>query len=211
MTVFVEVSLPSDTFTLGEVLGTPGVQIELVECVPVEDSPVPYCWLTGESDTAAFERSVRSDSRVTTLTALERTITKTLYRIEWAADADGLLGAFCDHGLIVEHATGTGEEWVFQLRAPDQAALDAFHEEPRLTDLPLTIQRVVHRPAGSDKTTNTITPKQHEAVLLAFERGYFQVPRETSLTKLADELGISRQSFSRRLHRGLHGILAAQL
>lgn len=211
MTVLIEAALPSDAFMLGEVLGTPGVQIELLSCVPVGQGPVPYCWLTGESDTTAFERNVRRDSRIAALTALDGTATKTLYRIEWATDPDGLFSAFRDHGLIVEQATGTGEEWTFQLRAPGQDALDAFHHEPRITDLPLTIQRVVHNPTGDDHDAQTLTSKQHEAVVLAVESGYFRVPRETSLTELADDLGISRQAYTRRLHRGLQSLLAARL
>lgn len=138
MTVLIEAALPSDAFMLGEVLGTPGVQIELLSCVPVGLGPMPYCWLTGESDTAAFERNVRRDSRIAAL----------------------------------------------------------------------TIQRVVHNPTGDDHDTQTLTSKQREAVRLAFERGYFTVPREVSLTELADELEISRQAFTHRLQRGLYGILA---
>lgn len=211
MTVLVEVSIPSDAFLVGEVLGTPGVQIELLACVPVGWGPVPYCWLTGAADVAAFERSVRSDPRIASLTALNGTDTRSLYRIEWAEGIDGLISAFREHGLIVEQATGTANEWTFQLRAPEQTALDAFHQEPRIRDTALSIRNVTHSPDEDATDSQLLTSKQHEAVLLAVEQGYFQVPRETSLTELAEEVGISRQAFTRRLHRGLHNLLTAWL
>lgn len=149
--------------------------------------------------------------RVIHLTALDGTDTKSLYRIEWAEGIDGLINAFRDHGLIVEQATGTDEEWTFHLRAPEQAAIDAFHQEPRIRDTALSIRNVTHTPDGEADDRQPLTAKQHEAVLLAVERGHFQVPRETSLTELADELDISRQAFTRHLHRGLHNLLTAWL
>lgn len=211
MTVLVEISIPSDSFIVGEVLGTPGVQIELLACIPVGRGPVPYCWLTGADDVTMFERSVRSDPRITSLTALDGTDTKSLYRIKWAEGVDGLISAFREHGLIVEQATGTANEWTFQLRAPKQAALDAFHQEPRIRDTDLSIQNVTHSPGENVADSQLLTSKQHEAVLLAVEQGYFQVPREISLTELAEEVGISRQAFTRRLHRGLHNLLTVWL
>ena len=176
MTVLVTVSIPSDAFALGEILGTPGVQIELLAGVPVGQGPVPYCWVTGAAETAAFERSVRSDPRIASLTALDGIETKSLYRIEWSQDIDGLITAFREHGLIVEQATGTDEEWTFHLRAPEQAALDAFHQELRIRDTALSIQNVTHNPDGEAGDRQPLTSKQHETVLLAVERAISKSP-----------------------------------
>lgn len=46
-----------------------------------------------------------------------------------------------------------------------------------------------------------LTSKQYEALTTAYERGYYQVPRETDLQKLAEELDISHQALSERLRR----------
>ncbi|MDR5672050.1 Transcriptional regulator, contains HTH domain [Halalkaliarchaeum sp. AArc-CO] len=48
-----------------------------------------------------------------------------------------------------------------------------------------------------------LTAEQHEALVTAFERGYFEEPRGISLVELADELGISPAAASGRLRRGL--------
>ena len=45
--------------------------------------------------------------------------------------------------------------------------------------------------------------KQAETLRLALETGYFDVPRDVTLQDLADELGVSDQTVSERLRRGI--------
>lgn len=52
-----------------------------------------------------------------------------------------------------------------------------------------------------------ITDKQAEALELAFEEGYFDVPRGTTQTELAEMIGISRQAYARRLNRALDSLV----
>jgi predicted DNA binding protein len=46
---------------------------------------------------------------------------------------------------------------------------------------------------------------------MAVERGYFDVPRKTTLEELADELDISRQALSEHVRRGTEKILRRAL
>ncbi len=46
-----------------------------------------------------------------------------------------------------------------------------------------------------------VTPAQERALRTALEAGYFSVPRETTASDVADELGISKSAFLERLHR----------
>lgn len=56
-----------------------------------------------------------------------------------------------------------------------------------------------------------ITEAQEEALVLAYDREYFDSPREVTLEELADELGISQQAVASRLRRGLRGVLGTAL
>nr|WP_256487766.1 MULTISPECIES: helix-turn-helix domain-containing protein [unclassified Haladaptatus] len=56
-----------------------------------------------------------------------------------------------------------------------------------------------------------MTDEQREALATAFASGYFRVPRETSLSELAETLDISPQAASGRLRRGLERMLGATL
>jgi len=46
-----------------------------------------------------------------------------------------------------------------------------------------------------------LTDRQHEALRIAYERGYFDIPRQASLEDVAEELGITPSSVSERLRR----------
>lgn len=46
-----------------------------------------------------------------------------------------------------------------------------------------------------------VTPRQSEAVEAAFRLGYFSVPRESTASEVAAELGISKSAFLERLRR----------
>lgn len=46
-----------------------------------------------------------------------------------------------------------------------------------------------------------LTDRQHEALRTAYELGFFDIPRQTSLEEIADELDIAASSVSERLRR----------
>ena len=56
-----------------------------------------------------------------------------------------------------------------------------------------------------------ITPKQWEALELAFERGYYDRPRRTDLSALAAELDISKSAVSQRLRAAETRLVSAVL
>jgi predicted DNA binding protein len=78
----------------------------------------------------------------------------------------------------------------------------------------VTLERVY--PLGPEGETSTtgrwdVTPAQEEALRAALSMGYFSVPRETTASEVADELGISKSAFLERLRRGQAGLMAQVL
>jgi predicted DNA binding protein len=58
---------------------------------------------------------------------------------------------------------------------------------------------------------SSLTDSQREALLLAYERGYYDSPRTTNLSDLGEFLGISRQAVSNRLKRGTRQLIEETL
>ena len=199
--------MSSDAFTLGQILQNgEDVQIDLTHFVPIEETLIPYFWAE-TSNPDAFETAVRADEHVASLTKLDNGSDKALYQIEWATELDGLLAALRKHDLIVEEAAGSAESWRFHVRGPDHGNLTAFQQTCREHDVPIEVHRV-RNPNDPDANRYGLSEKQCEAVELAFTDGYFAVPRETTLGDLGDTVGITGQSFARRLTRGLHSLVA---
>lgn len=204
--VVIRLRVPAEHLEFGRVLRDgPDLRIELTQLVPIGANVVPYFWAE-TADPESFEEAVRSDDQVRTLERLQDGPEKYLYRIEWVTAPDGFFTALREHGLVVERATGTPDEWQFQLRGPDNENLSEFQERLREFGIPHTVSGVWNPTAPNG--LYGLTDKQRQAVTLAFSEGYFEVPAETNLTELAERVGISRQSFSRRLTRGLRAILA---
>jgi hypothetical protein len=57
------------------------------------------------------------------------------------------------------------------------------------------------RDGESEPPGDGLTDQQHEALRIAYERGYFDIPRQASLEDVAEELGITPSSVSERLRR----------
>lgn len=75
------------------------------------------------------------------------------------------------------------------------ACIDDVGPEVRLESM------AVETPGESNVEVDTdeITPKQWEALDLAFEQGYYDRPRSVDLEELAAELSISKSAVSQRL------------
>ena len=201
MTVLATIAIAADAFDLGAVLSGYETRVELTQFVPVDGGLVPYFWAENH-DLDAFEEEVRADHRVAALTHLNGSVDRRLYQVEWAEGMDGLLTALGEHDLLVEQATGNDDEWTFRLRAHDREPLAAFQATCTDHGITLEVRDVHHNPDDPDQSSYGLTEKQQEALLLAQTNGYFATPQEHSLRELAEEVGISPQSFSRRLKRG---------
>jgi predicted DNA binding protein len=59
--------------------------------------------------------------------------------------------------------------------------------------------------------TSDVSDKQKEALFTAYERGYYDVPRETTLSDLADELDVAPSSLSGRLKRAQKHLVEAAI
>lgn len=75
----------------------------------------------------------------------------------------------------------------------------------------VTLERVY--PLGPEGETSTterwdVTPAQETAIRTALAMGYFDVPRETTASDVAESLGISKSAFLERLRRGQKGLMA---
>lgn len=70
--------------------------------------------------------------------------------------------------------------------------VEAKHEVNTVEDAPLMV---------FDGELPTFSDRQREILLLAFDRGYFEIPKETTTAELAAELDITRRTLEEHLRR----------
>ncbi|MFB6106244.1 MAG: helix-turn-helix domain-containing protein [Halobacteriaceae archaeon] len=73
----------------------------------------------------------------------------------------------------------------------------------------LNIRHRLDRLYRSVEDARPLTDKQTELLLAALERGYYDTPRECTLTELAEDLDMAPSTVSETLHRAEEGIVKA--
>lgn len=198
---------PADEFPLGTVFSNlPDVTVELERIIPDETRIVPYFWVRG-ADAVDMEAAFDAHEGTVSVTFIDSVEDEFLMRAEWDNEYYGVLSALAEANVTVLSGVGTKEGWRFEVRSESREGISAFRDSCQDHDLPIEITAVhallpVHG-AGFD-----LTDPQREALVAAYEGGYFDSPRSASLADIADDLDITQQSLSSRLRRG-HGRLVA--
>ena len=202
MTVFLEFTVRQEEFGLGEALDVDSTKrIDLMRFVPIGESFVPYLWAE-TTDDERFESAVEASPHVAEIERLDGTTGRTLYRVDWNGSVDGLFDAIRSHDVAIHEASTTDEEWRFRLVAADREAFVEFSAACRMEGIPVTVRQI----SGSNVQETVLyglTEKQRAALLLAYESGYYDDEERVTLGELSAELGITQQSFSSRLKRGV--------
>ena len=210
MATVMELTTPADEFPLGSVFeNLPGVTVELERLIPHETLIIPYFWVRG-AETEDIESAFDPHEGVTDIRLVDSIEDEYLMRAEWKQAYFGVLSALANANVAVLSGVGTKGEWRFEVRGEDQDALAEFREYCQKNEIPIDIT-AVHAMLPIQGEGYELTETQREALVLAYERGYFDSPRETSLEEIADELDITQQSLSSRLQRGHRRLIRATL
>ena len=210
MATVMEFTSPVAEFPLGSVFeNLPGVTVELERLIPHETLIIPYFWVRDVS-TEDIEAAFEAHSGVRNIRVVDNIEDEYLMRAEWESEYFGILSALAKANVVVLSGIGTKEEWRFEVRGESQETLAEFREYCQENDIPIAIT-AVHAMLPIQGEGYELTEAQREALVLAYERGYFDTPREASLEEIADELGITQQSLSSRLRRGHRRLIGATL
>lgn len=209
MIVIVDISIPADAFPLGRILGEyPDVEIELERLVPLSDAIIPLFWVdTGNAD--RIEATLDDDPLTNRVRQLTQTDSRVLYEVQWDTDINGLIDALQQTNARILEAEGTAEVWDFRLQFQTRNALARFRDACETHDISLTLRRL-YNPSLPEEDSQLSGP-QYEALVTAYEHGYYEIPRGSSMGELADKFGISDSAFSQRLRRGTGALIAETL
>jgi len=208
MSVIAELRIPGADFELGRIFDlSDGVSVDLETLVPAGDRAVPFFRAHGV-DAEAFAVRLRTSPGVETVKIVEEFDDQTLYALDWDADGDPLISAVRSQCGQILRAAGSGDEWCFELRFPDHDALSTFRDRCTDAGVTLSVERVYHPSQPDAGPRFGLTEHQHEALTLAAEMGYYDVPRRCTTIEVATELGISDQALTERLRRGISTLAA---
>lgn len=204
-------TVPSNQFPLGTVFEQlPGVTVELERIIPARDVVIPYFWVRG-TDVDDLEGAFTDHPGVNEIQFVDSVEDEHLLRVEWAIDYDDVLTVLNETKIALIEATGTNQQWRFEIRGDDHQDIATFQSYCREVDIEITLTELHALTPVETGTEAALTDTQQETLVLAYNNGYFESPREATLEELGDELGISHQAVASRLRRGINHILGNTL
>ncbi|UWG48501.1 Transcriptional regulator, contains HTH domain [Halanaeroarchaeum sp. HSR-CO] len=205
-----EFGLPATEFPLGGIFEHfSEVVIELERLIPHQSLVIPYFWVRGASPddmATVFE----GHPGLVSVVEVDRIEDEYLMKAEWERAYTGILSALAESNVVVLSGVGSSDGWRFEVRGEERADMGDLQTYCRDHDIPIDIVSIHALLPVRDERFG-LTDTQREALVLAYERGYFDTPRTTSLSEIADELDITQQSLSSRLRRGHRRLVEATL
>lgn len=211
MSVIVEFSLSSPRLNLYEATtAVPDVTLEVESVDSVGADQLNTVIMVEGDDLDAFDEALRRDPTVADVTLLDHLEEHSLYRYRYAEGSElQLYPVWLELGAAQLHIECQDGTWFLRIRFPDRDALAEFQSICQGEDVQFTLHRIYGE--SGDTEPDPLTDAQREALRLALDAGYLDVPRTATLTAVADELGVTEQSASERLRRATRNLAADAL
>ncbi|WP_435077711.1 helix-turn-helix domain-containing protein [Halococcus sp. AFM35] len=203
-------TLPAEGFALAEFFER--VPDARVECESAVANPTDHALLVVRADSREnhVDTALRADANVGTVERFGERADGWTYRVTWEGRPRRLIRRLVAVDVTLVSARGQGGEWQLRLLAPNREGIGRAHEI--MDDLDCGDRcRSISSLDGDGSNRSGLTDDQHEALVEAFEAGYYDIPRNVTLEEVATGLGISHQALSERFRRAYRGIVATEL
>ncbi|WP_247729169.1 bacterio-opsin activator domain-containing protein [Halovivax limisalsi] len=211
MSLFGEFHVPSAAFALHKTLtALPEMAIEIERVVVTDEVLTPYFWVSGVRP-SQFERAAGEDPTIEDVDKLDEFQDSALYRASWTNRVQSVLYVYTDLDAVILEAVGTDERWELRIRFDERDQLQVFQEYCQENRIAFSLQQLSELSQPKTGGQYGLTPKQQEALVTAWEHGYFETPRQSSLAEIAAELDITQQSLGKRIQRGHQSLIGNTL
>jgi predicted DNA binding protein len=163
------------------------------------------------ADFDRFEDGLRRDPTVGEFDrVIETRDEEAIYSFEYTDEAKLLSPVISAANGVILDMKNDGSAWVLTIWIPERTDLVHLWEYAGRNDIDIDLLRM--NEYDSLGTTDAgLTDSQREALLAAFETGYFEEPRNATLGELAADLDISRPAASGLLRRGIKRLIISSL
>jgi len=163
------------------------------------------------ADFPRFEDGLRKDN---TIGEFERVIEtrdeKAIYSFEYTDQAKILSPVISVANGVILDMKNEGSAWIIAVWMPERTDLVHLWDYAEQNGIDIDLLRV-NEYASLGNTDAGLTDSQREALLVAFEAGYFEEPRNATLSEVATDLDISQPAASGLLRRGIKRLIVSSM
>lgn len=176
--------------------------IEVVSDAGTDPENEMYFFRVEDVDFDRFESLLGTDHTVADFDLVVAGDGRRTYRISYAGEAKLITPMINEIGGLTLDSESHEDGWLLTLQLEGHEALYELDEFAREEGIDLEVLELQQREEPDSKQQFGLTEPQAEALVAAFEHGYYDDPREMSLEELASLLDISQTAASGRLRRG---------
>lgn len=178
----------------------PDATFTILTAFPVADSGVALAEITAD-DLDAVLSDMEAREEITELDLLGRPDSKALVQFETADPL--LLVPIKESGALLDLPFEVRDGEVHWEVTASRGRLSELGDQLRLLDIDFVVESVTQLV----ETDRLLTERQSKLVEAAVEEGYYDTPRNCTLTDLADSVGIAKSTASETLHRAEEKII----
>jgi predicted DNA binding protein len=202
MVTIVELQIPATETQFAETVECePSLELELELVVMTPEIPVRIRGPSRED----VERALSSTMSIEGYDLISKHNEEWTYSIQCEEDFQ-ILSWIVETGGTVLTATLSDGTWSVRSRYTDHDNVVRTVNQLKRNNIAITVA-AIRNISGDDLTEASLTDEQYEALEVAVEYGYFEIPRRITLMELSEHLDISHQSLSERLRRAQKGLL----
>ena len=212
MTISTSVYIEHPDIGLGYTIRTlPEVTIGVIPDAGTDPEHNVYFFWIEARDFDAVEATLTEDRTVADFARVAELGDRNTYRIQYSDRAKLISPAITELDGIMLESRSRLSGWVVRLLLPDHGTLYHLKEHADEKGIQFEVREIHQTVLTEDHFEFTLTESQTEALVSAYEHGYYDEPRETSLEELGAVLGISRTAVSGRLRRASGELIAQSL
>lgn len=179
------------------------------EHLSAAEVPKLVFWIQGDQENLErFEELLPDDPTIESHERLADLGERRLYRV--TLSEEGIIGMTyleaIELGITFLDIRGTGEGLHYRAQIPSRETLSTYQQLCEERELGFRLVSL-YQGEGPGGESYGVTARQREVLRSALQAGYFDVPRQTTLEELSEELGISGQALSALVRRGQANLL----
>lgn len=179
----------------------PEAKLGVVPDVGTDPQQNVYFFWIEAIDFGAVGAALAADHTVAEFATMIEQGDRRTYRISYSDEAVLLSPAVTEVEGLVLHSWSDDGGWTLHLQLQDHDDLYALHQRASEMGIRLDILEIHQDDHDNARPGLDLTESQTEALVSAYEHGYYDEPRETDLEELGSALGISKTAVSSRLRR----------
>lgn len=201
MALTAEFQLQSPELPLVDVAAdVPNLTFELVDDEQTQSGPVVFIIRANGQTFNGLRTALQGSPYVREHTLISDVESTQIYQVVMDGPQPAELDELSFQKTVVEQLTITADGWHIRQQFATRDEFDAYREFCRENDGSFHLKRL-YESTSTDAELIGLSDKQREALLAAYQEGYFNVPQQASLDEVAATLEISRSALAERLRR----------